>query len=353
MKRLQGSVRAAATVVAVILGNPCGVSAGAAMGPAGAAPRRVMLDASDCPTVAEPAIRRIVGIEIGDLLIETGRPVPASSDRLVISCDEDRARVRASGSGRQQRIDRTLRLGDFPGDAAPRALALAGIEVLAAFSPDVRQRIQARQNPPVPRVPMAVLAKAEFRTTPPPASAPRPSTPSRPWSRLGVSGVRRRFLAADGLSAWGGRIDFDHDVGIRWMFGFDLELATGNQPAMFGGATLGSTTGTLASSAGVVGVRAGGPILTGVFALGGRMGVARLDGVPVGGMVVAGAPVLRPWGGPLVSARALLGRGSVGVRVDAEVGLDVASAQGLANGATVLAVRGPWLALSVGAGIRF
>jgi hypothetical protein len=139
-------------------------------GAAGAATTRgtVVIDAAACPSVSEAAIRRIVAIEIGDLLAERGEIPSAGANRLSLACDGAAARLVARRAGGDPPIERALPLADFPGDAAPRALALAGVEMLAALDPAVRERVQIRQTPPPapampPRAPIV----------PPPSSASR------------------------------------------------------------------------------------------------------------------------------------------------------------------------------------
>jgi cysteine-rich repeat protein len=112
-------------------------SAGAVQDPT---ERRVVLAITGCPADAEPAIRRMVGLEIGDLLADAGEA--AEADHLAVFCTDAWARLEVSGSGRPRQVDRILGLHDFPADAVPRVLALAGVEMLAALSPTVRRRVE-------------------------------------------------------------------------------------------------------------------------------------------------------------------------------------------------------------------
>jgi hypothetical protein len=161
VKRTFGQSRAATVIVAGVAGTLLSSSLAGAEGTPDVSVRRVALDVRDCPGAPEPEVRRIVGIELGDLLIAFAAPVPEDSDHLLIRCEDDLAYLEASGAGRVRQLRRALRLGDFPGDAAPRALALAGVEALASLSPEVRQRVQAgqsgqsrrREPPPLPAAP--------------------------------------------------------------------------------------------------------------------------------------------------------------------------------------------------------
>jgi hypothetical protein len=298
---------------------------------------KFVLDASSCSPIAEAAIRRIVAIEIGDLLIDAGaasQRAPRETDRLQIGCVADVAQVEASAGAGSRRIARSLLLRDFPGDAAPRALALAGLEALAALSPAVRERIQNRPAPPAVRAPAAPAPPG------PAAAAPAPHV------QIGVAIVRRTFPAAEGISTWGARVAWDREIGARWNLAVDLE-ADGTQTAI----ALGEASALLGSVAGFWGLRLGGRRLGGVLALGWRAGVVRLAGDPTSASGLRGNDVWRPWTGPAFSAGLLVGGRSVAARLFVETGITARGARGLAQGETVVAVSGPWI--TGGAGISF
>ena len=337
------------------------VTASAAAEPAkgGASPRPVVVTVASCPDASEAAVRRIVGIELGDLLLDARAPRPANADALQIRCDAGLALVEASGAARASPVNRLLRLADFPQDAAPRALALAGIEVLAAFSTDVRQRIESRQAPAAaPPVVSATPVAA------PPETPPGPTPHQRPAYALGAVGIRRAFLGAHGLSPWGGRIELSRELGEHWSAAVDGDVAGASRSV-----ALGDTTATLASLGAAVGLRAEGRVLTGLAALGGRVGVVRFVGQPAaGGATVVGQRATRPWGGPFVAARVLLGldrlalvvvdRAPEGLQrfalqLGAEAGFDLTKADGLSDGAPVVAISGPWWSIAAGGVARF
>jgi hypothetical protein len=286
---------------------------------------RVLLDVAACPEVPEPAIRRIIGIEIGDLLLEAGAATPADADRLSVRCAGGEAAWLQARGAAGDPVDRTIRLTDFPGDAAPRALALAGIEMLAALSPAVRERLQTRQ-----------------------AAAPPASETAPAGGRIAVSAsaVRRDFIGANGFGGWGGRVGVERPVGARWLASGDLELDGGGVTI-----ALGDATAWLVSLGGFWGVNAIGAHVAGSLSLGARAGLARLDGMPAGGSGAVGASALRPWWGPAIAARGVLGRGALGAVLSLEAGFTARGAEALAGGATVLAVKGAWL--TGGVGLRF
>jgi hypothetical protein len=85
--------------------------------------------------------------------------------------------------------------------------------------------------------------------------------------------------------------------------------------------------------------------------LGARCGLASLEGTPAGGSGAIGGSALRPWWGPAIGARGWIRAGAVGVAVAVEAGTTVRGAQGLAEGATILALDGVWVAAALG--VRF
>ena len=297
--------------------------------PARAADLRVALDISGCAASVETGIRRIVRVELGDLLIDANAPAGAAN-RLTVRCESGRGSIAAEGFDGGRRADRALELGDFPGDAAPRALALAAIEVLAALSPAVRQRLQARQTAARPPEPAKQIA-AEPQTAP---------------TRIGLSAGLRSFLAPHGLHAWGARVDLDRRLGGPWSLGFDLDAGAATRDV-----SLGQTSALLFSAGTFLGVQRGGSRLGGILALGLRAGVVRLAGDSGAAPGVVAGSAMQPWGGPAISGRVFAGdrwtfTGS------AEVGFAAIGAEGVVEGTTALAASGFWLAAFVGFGIR-
>ncbi len=299
-------------------------AAAAATSAAAVPPARggVFLEVAACPEVPEAAIRRIVAVEIGDLLRAPGGAAPADADRLAVRCADGSAWLQARGAGTDP-IDRTLRLTDFPGDAAPRALALAGIEMLASLSPAVRERIQTRQS----------------------AAPAAPAAPVGGRLAVSASAVRRDFFGANGFGGWGGRLDVERPIGARWLATIDLELDAGRESV-----AIGDAGALLISLGGFWGVQARGRV-AGSLSGGARVGLAHLEGTPASASGATGATATRPWWGPAIAARGAWSSGAIGFLLSLEAGIVARGAEGLAGSATVLAVNGPWL--TIGAGLRF
>ena len=251
------------------------------------------------------------------------------ADQLTVVCAENLAHLEVRGPGRPWQFDRTLRLDEFPADAVPRALALAGVELLAALSPAVRRRVEA------------AVAKPEVS-----ARAPVVHPAAPPAWRADASVVWHGFLGDSGLSLWGGRGRIGRELGKRLSLGLDLEAASGSRSV-----DLGQVRGVLVSAGGFLGVHAGGRDLFTEVALGGRIGIAYLAGDP-GASNVAGASVSRAWGGPALSLRLWAGRARLALVFCGESGVALLGAEGLAGGATAARADNLWISLALGLGIR-
>ena len=303
--------------------------------------RRVVLEAESCPDVSTQAIRRIILVEIGDLLVGEGLPVPDGSDRLTISCADSLAKVVAVAARSGAQVERALRLDDFPEDAAPRALALAGIEVLSALSPAVRQRLQARQNSATSTVP-------QVTTT---AEAANGLDGRGPALRVGLSGVWRTFLVDSGITAWGGKVDLERELGRWWRIGVDGEGALARRSM-----DLGRTSALLLSGGLFLGVAHHGRNVGASLSGGGRLGLARLSGDAIEKNTVEQS-VVRRWGGPALAGHVYAGVADVRLTLAVEAGYVLGSTKGTTSDPTggqklALNIEGTWLVVSLGAALR-
>ena len=316
-------------------------SSAVAQQPGAAARPHLVLTVVDC-VEREDAIRAIVAVEVGELLLERGAPPTAGHDQLLLTCAGGVATIEARSSLASTSARRSLNLAAFPGDAAARALALAGVETLAEVSPAVRLHLQERSRrdrvAPLPLpIHLPVATPIEPDRTKPPA-LPNVTTLSAAW---------RGFRTTGGAALWGARLTVDRGLAWRWNAAVDLEVA-GQSRAIDTGAISVATVSLGAFG----GVRVGGPTVMGVVGVGGRLGMVNFSGRPDDAARFASASVIRPWWGPAATARlmALLGRWVVSGTVEA--GMTVRSAEGVANGDIAVAIGGPWLAVSAGFGIR-
>lgn len=294
----------------------------------------VGLTVEDCSEPFESALRRILRIELGDLLDE-GRP-SAERDWLEIRCRGQAADIRARSRRGDQIVENNQGLDAFPGDAAPRAAALAAIEALGAIGPSLSERIEARQGGErlAPR-------SARQRT-----SAPSPVGERPGWTQFGIAGTTRLFLAKPGLLAWGGRVEAVRRLSLPVTLGIDLEGAWARRRV-----DLGELTARLLSSALWAAVSRGGSAFSGSLGVGGRLGLSELAGTP-GSSDVRGHRVVRGWAGPMLVARIDAGAGALAAAAALETGFASAGAEGLSGSDSALVVRGGWLSLSLNFGIR-
>ncbi|MES1205830.1 MAG: hypothetical protein ABUS79_07815 [Pseudomonadota bacterium] len=311
----------------------------AAQEPASLASGHVELEVQGCPAVPIAAIRRVVGIEIGDLLLAASATGQRRDvDRLTIRCAGNFASVEATGISGGGPTERIVRLDDFPGDAAPRALALLGVELLAARSATVRARILGPHK----------LEPAPAAET----AAPSPASPSRAVAerqlRIGVDGVWRTFVTQDGHSAFGARVHASRPAMKHALVGGDLEFATTDKAVN----DVGQTVDWLVSGAATFDVLAGGRRWRAAVGLGGRIGVVRESARSAAPARITSATFVRPWGGPMINATLSGMLGRVAWTVGAEAGWSLSSIDETAAGVTAIAVRGPWVAVSVGADLR-
>ncbi len=288
-----------------------------------------------CPSIEEAAVRHTLLVEVGDLLLDDREPAPGA-DRLRIRCTGDVARLEAGGGDGALALSRSIELADFPGDTTARAVALAGLELLAARSPEVRASIQERQVPP------------PQPASPPLARGADPVARTARDLRIGLGGVWRTFLVSHGVSAWGAQAQVIVYPTARLRVPLDVEVS-GARTEIEG---MGRTEALLVSCGAGLGVGIGGPRFGAGLTAGGRLGIARLSGATSRPNEVADRSVVRAWGGPAVSASLGGASETFAWALTAEAGRAVLAAEGLADRATAIAIRGFWVAISLVGSLR-
>jgi len=311
---------------------------------------RFALEIMECPKALTEGVRRFISIEVGDLLYGETEGVPSGSDTLTIRCVRNFAWLEAAGVSENTPLEKLLHLDDFPGDAAPRAVALASLELMAARSSIVRERIDASRNStPAPTAPpRATPPRAPAITSGVVAPQPRvkPSVPVREI-RIGLGVSLRDFPAKHGVSLLGGQVQASTKLGPMWQIAANAEVASGKNKV-----SLGETSATLLSCGASFGVRSGGTAFGASLGLGARIGAVRLSGASVDPVSVSAASRWRPWGGPMAVAGLFSGFGRFGITLAAELGQSLLKPEGQADGVTAISLRGPWAAFSLGASIR-
>lgn len=288
----------------------------------------VAVESNDCPSLSAAAVHRALEVETGgQVKSHPGAPEPvprvAPVGRLRVGCFGDRVllSVATSAGGR---LERELAASELAGDTGPRLIALAGLELLATLDPDLRRRL------------------SESDTS---AAAPRPRAQA-PHIHVTAGLVHRRFSAASGVRAWGGEISYDRRFTPRLGLAGGLELSGARRSTSSGDTTVLLFSGRVAAA-----LRAGGDSAAVRLEAGVRAGLARLSG-SAGGPDVVALTVVRPWAGPFAGVHLLSGLRFLAVDLGVEAGAALVAASGLVNERPVLEVRGVWLAMSVGLGLR-
>jgi hypothetical protein len=308
---------------------------------------RIALAVSTCATSFEASLRQILVIELGDLLEQDRVVEGAEGESIEIACDAETARIVARGAGGEV-VHHDLRLDTFPGDAAPRAVALAALEALRAVDPTLADRIEARRTMAKESPPVAP-AKAP-RPAPRPAPEPRVrSTGDAPrgFTRV-LSGALVRWFHGDPSTLVGGaRLELSRRFVSPWDVGLELDGTFARRTV-----ALGVVEARLLSSAAWLGVRGGSSAWSATGGVGGRLGIALLSGAPRGSEN-RGHRSTRPWGGPMLLLRTDAAVGALALALGLEGGLVAAGAEGLAGGRPAIGFTSGWASASASVGFRY
>jgi len=307
---------------------------------------RFVLEIQECPRTLADGVRRLVAIEVGDLLRQRADDVAPGGDTLAIRCAGNFAQIEASGGAETAPAEKLFQLDDFPGDAAPRALALASLELMAARNSTVRERMDGNpSSSPLPPTPTPAKPPAPTRT--------RTSLPSQPTAapsttvRVGLAAVWRTFPATHGPTLWGGQVQASAVFNRLWRGAADAELSTGQNSV-----SLGQTRATLLTAGANFGVQHRRNNFEAGVGLGGRVGAVRLSGTSADPAYVSATSVWRPWGGPMTSAHVSASLGQFALTAVAEAGLPLLKPEGQAGASVAIALDDPWAAIALGASIR-
>jgi hypothetical protein len=321
---------------------------------------KVAVRVSSCSEPFEAALRRMLAIELGDLLVDERRESTRTVESIEVACEADRAKISASNVAGDQVAHNDLPFDAFPRDAAPRAVALAALEALRAVDPALTERLAVQRaaapagvapsvpasatptNPPLE--PTARSAPAET-TAPAERMALAPPSPQRAVTRITVGGSARHFVSAPATTLLGVRLELSRRFSLPLDAGLDLDGGVSEQRVR-----LGTVGARLLSSAAWLAARAGGTDWSASAGFGGRAGLVQLQGAPT--PQARGHRVLRPLVGALLMLRADGTVGTVALAIAGEGGYALAGAQGLASGAPALRLDGIWLAISANAGLR-
>lgn len=316
----------------------------------------VALRVSSCSQPFETALRRMLAIELGNLLGDARLENASNLEVIEVACEAERAKISARSVAGEQVARNDLRFDAFPSDAAPRAVALAALEALRAVDPTLTERLAAQRagaqasiapsapssEPPVEAG--ATPAAAE-KIAPAAKSAPSPASTDRSVTRLTLGGGARHFVSAPATTLFGVRLELSRRFAAPFDAGLDLDGAMNRQQVR-----LGTVEAKLLSTGAWLAARAGSADWSASAGIGGRAGLVQLRGAP--DFEARGHRVLRPLLGAMVLLRADGAMGALALALAGEGGYALAGAQGLASGAPALRLDGIWLAVSANAGVR-
>jgi hypothetical protein len=303
---------------------------------------KIALAVRDCPPPFDAALRRILLIELGDLLDES-RSLEPDGESIEIGCEVEMARITAR-SPHGELVHNDVRFDTFPGDAAPRAVALAALEALRAVDPGIAERIARRAKASPEPEPKPAAAP------PPAASKPRPTRAAvapRALTRWVAGGVARVFLGEPKTLAAGARLELSRRFVSGWDAGLDVDGTFARRRV-----DLGAVEARLLSTAAWLGARAGGASWSVTGGIGGRLGLALLEGAPASPGTL-GHRTTRPWGGPMLVIRGDGGAGGLALALSLEGGVALAGAEGLSAGAPAIGFTRGWASVSASAGFRY
>jgi hypothetical protein len=315
--------------------------------------QKVALAVHGCAEPFESPLRRILAIELGSLLDETPSAASREFESIEIVCEVETARITARSARSVEAVRNDLRYDAFPGDAAPRAVALAALEALRAVDPTLAERIEASRTKADSDAVPSQAVSARHATPPPPpppaarharAEAPRLQAPA--FVRVTLGGVVRSFVGDPGTTSVGARLELSRRFAAPWDAGFDLDATFARRKV-----SLGAVHATLLSTAAWFGPRAGNATWSATLGVGARVGLALLRGAPDD--AARGHDSTRPVGGPMLVARADGAVGALALALALEGGFAVAGAEGWADGRPVTGYTGGWVAVSSNAGLRF
>jgi hypothetical protein len=306
----------------------------------------VGLEVDPCLGVPDAEVRRLAELELSTRVVSTS-PGAKLAATVQITCQEDRAVIRATDTTSGKTLERTLEFTSPALDVRARALALATAELLLAHWLEGAR--------PAPRAePGATTAQSSSSSPQEPlAATPLVNGPVEHGSSARVEYLLAFAQASSTFElsdvGWGGGVRLGWISGLSWL-GADFELSAASAKV---DTTLGAVRTTVWSVAARPTLRlATRPLFLGV-GLGARFGFARVEGTPNDPEQARGSVVAGSWGGPLSHAELGLEShhffGCAGV----EAGYALKTVAGSVDGTTKAGVSGAFGSATFGLGWSF
>jgi hypothetical protein len=305
--------------------------------PASARPRphpRVQLRIDDCSDITPAAVREIVAVELGALLVMEGEAA-ADTARVAVRCTQDGAELSVFDPITDKSLSRTVALYSVAPSARTRLLALSVAELVAASWVE----LETNPTPAIPPVGNAAPLAARDAVR----LSLRQHEAVTPYGRFSLSAVGsvQGFFSAGALYGGGLRLSFSQ----RYYLGFAIDFLAqhGNASAALGEIGIDSLSGSalflLARYWSRIGVRGG---------VGLRVGAVQFKGTAFDPTTTRSANLWGAWLGPMgqVGLSVLAAR-RLSIGIDGELGDAVLPVRALSNGKQVAALSGPWLGVQL------
>lgn len=303
---------------------------------------RVRLELQPCLGIAASDVRRIVGIELGALLVADGEKLEPDTTRVAISCDQRLIRLDVDDPITGKSLQRTVDLSDASTSTRARLVAIAASELVYASWTELAVN-------PTPEVPPAGLRPALdlTRTVRDQVQKKLPAKLNPPQPMRVVGMASRRWFLSEGGELWGGGIRVSDDPFALFGWSADGLVEHGTVRASLGRVDV--DTATIGGS--IVLHREWGP-LSMRAGLGLRMGAARMTGVPYRSDLAIGRSVWAPWGWPLgVLALSAMPVRPLVIELQGETGYVVLPLGGKVGGGQEITLAGAWAAVQLGVGM--
>lgn len=253
----------------------------------------VRLSVDPCVGAPVDDVRKIVGVELGALLVPESSPPSGDVTVVTVGCGATTTQLRVDDPITGKSLTREIDLSKEAPSARPRLLALAIVELVSASWTE----LEANPTPKVKPVgatasPIAKeAAKKVVADKLPPPPAPPPSL------RVEALVGRRWFFPRTGPSnMFGLRIGDDHIGGfssLGWMGDVIVEHAGVND-------SLGTVNVDLVSASAAIVAHHDTSVLALRAGIGARYGSARISGTPSDATHVESSSLSGVWGGPMI-----------------------------------------------------
>ena len=251
------------------------------------------LTIDECVAVPAAEVKKIVGVELGALLVDDSAPATDARDTTIVavSCTGKTIALRVEDPITGKSLERTIDLSSEVANARPRLVALAIVELVSASWTE----LEANPKPKVPAVTATAspaakdAAKDSVR-----AHYLAPLAPSSSLRLVALVGRRMYFPRTGPTTSLGVRLGDDRGSAsfLGWIA--DVQVEHASVPVALGGVAVDAAS---ASFVGVALHRLSTVTLRGGLGL--RLGATRITGEAADSAHIEGSSVAGFFGGPI------------------------------------------------------